>query len=140
MRLWDLKKGELTHKFLGHTKEILSCSFSPENRVILSAGCEKTVKLWNVRGDCKWTSEQRNHSDWVSRVRYSPTQKLPYFATVGWDGKLKVWNNNFLIKYTFTAHKGAINALAISLVGRYIATGGNYLNNPTKSLRKGPNR
>jgi len=60
----------------------------------------------------------------VSKIRYSPTKKLEYFASVGWDGRLKIWNKNFVIRYTFKAHDGAINALSISPVGRYIATGG----------------
>jgi len=63
----------------------------------------------------------------VSRVRYSPDPRLEYFASVGWDGRLKIWNKNFLIKYTFVAHEGAINALDISCVGKYIATGGRDL-------------
>ena len=60
----------------------------------------------------------------MSRVRYSPSEKLEYFATVGWDGFLKIWNKNFQIKFTFKAHDGAINALSIAPTGKYIATGG----------------
>jgi guanine nucleotide-binding protein subunit beta-2-like 1 protein len=74
--------------------------------------------------DCKFTNDQNNHSDWVSTVRYSPVNKNPYFATAGWDGKLKIWNQNFSIKYTFKAHQDNINSMAIAPLGTYIATGG----------------
>jgi guanine nucleotide-binding protein subunit beta-2-like 1 protein len=57
LRLWDLRKGEVAHKFIGHDKEVLSCCFNPDNRVILSGGCEKNIKLWNVKGQCKYTIE-----------------------------------------------------------------------------------
>jgi len=124
MRLWDLSKGEVSHKFIGHEKEVLSCCFSPDNRVILSGGCDKAINLWNVQGKLKWTIKEKNHTDWVSRIRYSPTNKLEYFASTGWDGKLKIWNKQFMTRYSFKAHDGPINALSISPIGRYISTGG----------------
>lgn len=48
----------------------------------------------------------------------------PYFASVGWDGRLKVWNTNFQIRLNLKPHEGAINAVAISPNGKYLATGG----------------
>lgn len=57
--------------------------------------------MWNTRGENKFTSEDSNHQDWVSCVRYSPVLKsgktgnAPYFCSVGWDGRVKVWNTNF---------------------------------------------
>ncbi len=124
MRLWDLQKGVVAHKFKGHEKEVNTCCFSPDNRVILSGGCDKAINLWNVKGKLKWTIRENNHSDWVSRIRYSPTNKLEFFASTGWGGKLKIWNKQFQIRYSFKAHDGPINALAISPVGQHIATGG----------------
>jgi len=133
LRLWDLRTGKTSRIFVGHNKEVHSVSFSPDNRQILSCGADREVKLWNTLADCKFTSDQNNHSDWVSTVRYSPIVKnapktqatfAPYFASAGWDGRLKVWSTNFQIRYTFKAHEGAINALSISPNGKYIATGG----------------
>jgi len=48
----------------------------------------------------KYESDVSNHTDWVSCIRYSPNVKsakgeaAPFFASVGWDGRLKVWNTN----------------------------------------------
>lgn len=133
LRLWDLRSGKTSRIFVGHNKEVNSVSFSPDNRQILSCGADKEIKLWNTLADCKFTSDSQNHTDWVSEVRYSPIVKnapknqatfAPYFASVGWDGRLKVWSTNFQIRYTFKAHEGTINALSISPNGKYIATGG----------------
>jgi len=104
LRLWDLRTGKTSRKFVGHTKEVLSCTFSTDNRQIISAGADKTFKLWNTLADCKFTNDSHNHTEWVSCVRYSPVAKNPYFATAGWDGKLKIWNQAFSIRYTFKAH------------------------------------
>lgn len=124
LRLWDLRAGRTSRNFVGHTKEVHSVTFSQDNRQIISAGADRGFKLWNTLADCKYTNETNNHSDWVSCVRYSPVAKNPYFATVGWDGRLKVWHSNFLIKYSFKAHQEHINSLSIAPMGNYIATGG----------------
>jgi guanine nucleotide-binding protein subunit beta-2-like 1 protein len=124
LRLWDLRAGKSSRLFVGHTKEVLSCCFSYDNRQIISTGADKTIKLWNTVAECKFTFEENNHTDWVSSIRYSPIQKTPFFATAGWDGRLKIWNSNFLIKYSFKAHETNINSLSIAPMGAYIATGG----------------
>lgn len=124
LRLWDLRAGKTSRSFVGHSKEVLSCTFSYDNRQIISTGADRTIKLWNTLADCKFTSEENNHSDWVSCIRYSPIQKTQYFATSGWDGRLKIWNQNFLIKYSFKAHETHINSISIAPLGLYIATGG----------------
>ena len=85
--------------------------------------------MFNTLGECKHTPEKSNHSDWISRVRFSPQKKnvgiAPYFVSVGWDGWLKVWNLNFTIRFALKAHENNINAVDISpLYGNLIATGG----------------
>jgi len=133
LRLWDLRTGTTYKRFVGHQSEVFSVAFSPDHRQILSAGAEREVKLWNILAECKFSSaEKENHSDWVSCVRYSPIMKsankvqpfAPYFASVGWDGRLKVWNTNFQIRYSFKAHESNVNHLSISPNGKYLATGG----------------
>eukprot|EP00178_Gracilaria_changii_P001169 TRINITY_DN11645_c0_g1_i1.p1 TRINITY_DN11645_c0_g1~~TRINITY_DN11645_c0_g1_i1.p1 ORF type:complete len:251 (+),score=27.30 TRINITY_DN11645_c0_g1_i1:307-1059(+) len=135
MRLWDLKTGKTTQRFVkdGHDKEVLSCAISADGRFILSSGADRAIKLWNVRGECKHTIKDYNHQDWVSKIRYIPTSSKSviagqYFASVGWDGYLKIWNNqNFNIKDSFRAHDANINAVTISPRGNYIVTGGKDL-------------
>jgi guanine nucleotide-binding protein subunit beta-2-like 1 protein len=135
MRLWDLRTGKTTARFAkeGHEKEILSCAISNDGRYILSSGADKAIKLWNVRGECRHTVKDYNHQDWVSKIRYIPTSSKSsvtghFFASVGWDGFLKIWNNQtFNIKDSFPAHDGNINALTISPRGNFIVTGGKDL-------------
>jgi guanine nucleotide-binding protein subunit beta-2-like 1 protein len=133
LRLWDLRAGKTTYRFNSHTREVFTACFAQDSRMIFSAGADNSIKLWNVRGDCKYTSEAKNHTDWISCVRYCPgsnpgptgkAQIQPYIASVGWDGYLKIWNQNLGNRYTFKAHDGNINACAISPNPKLIATGG----------------
>lgn len=130
LRLWDLGSGVCKKRFVGHEKEVFTVAFSPDNRQIISSGAEKKLKLFNTLGDCKFTSEKSNHTDWVSMVRFSPANKgksagiTPYFVSVGWDGWLKVWNLNYTLRFAFKAHDSNINAVAISPNGKLIASGG----------------
>jgi guanine nucleotide-binding protein subunit beta-2-like 1 protein len=133
LRLWDLRAGKTSFRFVDHSKEVFTCSFTNDSRMIFSGGADNNIKLWNVRGECKYTSESRNHNDWISSIRYCPGSKTtaagkpavqPYIVSVGWDGYLKIWNQNLGNKFSFKAHEGNINACAVSPNPKYVATGG----------------
>jgi guanine nucleotide-binding protein subunit beta-2-like 1 protein len=44
-----------TRRFVGHEKDVMSVAFSADNRQIVSASRDKTIKLWNTLGVCKYT-------------------------------------------------------------------------------------
>lgn len=50
-----LYRGTTTRRFVGHTKDVLSVAFSSDNRQIVSGSRDKTIKLWNTLGVCKYT-------------------------------------------------------------------------------------
>ena len=52
---FPLSSGLTTRRFVGHTKDVLSVAFSADNRQIVSGSRDKTVKLWNTLGVCKYT-------------------------------------------------------------------------------------
>jgi guanine nucleotide-binding protein subunit beta-2-like 1 protein len=128
MRLWDLRSGKCVRRFNGHKKEVMTVSFSSDNRQIFSGGSDKYMSLWNTLGECKMSSNAgptpSDHKDWVSKIRFSQSSKTHYYASVGWDGRLKIWNGIFKQIASIKAHDSFINALDISKNGLYIATGG----------------
>merc|ERR1719152_25947 len=130
MRLWDLRSGKCVRQFFGHNKEVWTVSFSTDNRQIFSGGADKTMNLWNTLAECKMTSNAQtgnqsyDHTDWVSKIRFSQSAKTHYYASVGWDGRLKIWTGIFKLTASIKAHDSYINALAIARNGMYIATGG----------------
>ncbi len=53
---------------------------------IVSGSRDKTIKLWNTLGECKYTiGEPEGHTEWVSCVRFSPMTTNPIIVSGGWD-------------------------------------------------------
>ena len=51
---------------------------------------DKTIKLWNTLGECKFDIKEDGHSEWVSCVRFSPNNMNPVIVSSGWDKVVKV--------------------------------------------------
>ena len=126
LRLWDLNAGNTVRVFNGHEKDVFSVAFSQDNRQIVSASRDKTIKLWNTIGECKYTvSEPEGHTEWVSCVRFSPTNKQPIIISAGWDKLIKVWNLSTLkLANNLVGHTGYINTVTVSPDGSLCASGG----------------
>lgn len=58
LRLWEIQSGRTTRRFVGHSKDVLSVAFSADNRQIVSGSRDKTIKLWNTLGECKYTIQE----------------------------------------------------------------------------------
>jgi len=125
LRLWDLTMGTTTRRFVGHTKDVLSVAFSADNRQIVSGSRDRTIKLWNTLGVCKYTIQEDGHSEWISCVRFSPTNTNPIIVSAGWDKLVKVWNlTNCKLKTNHIGHTGYLNTVTVSPDGSLCASGG----------------
>mmetsp|Transcript_27868 Transcript_27868/g.27553 ORF Transcript_27868/g.27553 Transcript_27868/m.27553 type:complete len:330 (+) Transcript_27868:35-1024(+) len=126
MRLWDLRAGRTTYRFVGHSKDILTVAMSPDNRQILSGSRDKTIKLWNTIAEMKYEFDtESSHSDWVSSVRFTPTTKDPLIVSAGWDNTIKLWEQQtYKLKHNLIGHTGCINSITISPDGNFCASGG----------------
>ena len=124
LRLWNLDTGMTTQRFVGHTKDVLSVAFSVDNRQIVSGSRDKTIKLWNTLGECKYTITDDQHTEWVSCVRFSPSQ-VPLIVSCGWDKLVKVWNlSNCKLRANLVGHDGYLNTVTVSPDGSLCASGG----------------
>jgi guanine nucleotide-binding protein subunit beta-2-like 1 protein len=124
MRLWNLRTCTTQALYQSNNKELNTVCFSKDNRYIFSGGCEQKMMLWNTKGEKKADSSQENHQDWVSRIRYSPSVKHQFYASAGWDGRLKIWSGHFRNNGYIQAHDSPIYALSIANNGTFISTGG----------------
>merc|ERR1712183_798878 len=116
-------------RFVGHTKDVLSVAFSVDNRQIVSGSRDKSIKLWNTLGECKYTIGEQGgaegHTEWVSCVNFVPNQQNPSIVSGGWDKIVKVWNmSNCKLRTNLVGHSGYINAVTVSPDGSLCASGG----------------
>jgi guanine nucleotide-binding protein subunit beta-2-like 1 protein len=102
----------------------MSVSLSPDSRQIVSGSRDKTIKIWNIKGDCK-VNIKNAHSEWVSCTRFSPNADSPMMVSCGWDKAVKVWD---MAKHSVTVdhlgHGGYVNTTQVSPDGSLCATGG----------------
>lgn len=81
----------LVHTWLGHTKGVQAIRFFPKHgHLILSAGLDSTIKIWDVHthGKClrDYTAHQKALKDitfWNDGTR---------FVSTGWDKKVMLWD------------------------------------------------
>jgi len=117
--------GATTRRFVDHTGDVLSVAFSVDNRQIVSGSRDKTIKLWNTLGECKFTINEDRHTEWVSCVRFSPSASNPLIVSCGWDKLVKVWNlSNCKLRTNLVGHTGYLNTVTVSPDGSLCASGG----------------
>jgi|LauGreDrversion4_2_1035121.scaffolds.fasta_scaffold618494_2 guanine nucleotide-binding protein subunit beta-2-like 1 protein len=104
--------------FIGHTKDVLSVSFSPDNRMILSGGMDKTLRFWNTVGENKYVST--NFNGWVSSMCHIRQGKDSLLAVGSWDSKVRVFDSEL-------SFNRAIDALDYAVVSMNSDDDGEYL-------------
>lgn len=125
MRLWDISTGKTIREFVGHEKDVLSVGFSADDTKIVSGSRDKTIKIWNNLGECKYTFNAKRHSGWVSSVLFSPDPVDPFIVSGGWDKVVRVWDlSNKQLHANYYGHYGYINTVIISPDGSLLASGG----------------
>jgi WD40 repeat protein len=61
----------------------------------VSGSRDRTIKLWNTLGECKFNIQEDGHTEWVSCVRFSPNPLNPVIVSAGWDKVVKVSFDRF---------------------------------------------
>lgn len=114
----------------------MSVCFSPDNRLVVSGSRDKTIKLWNNRGELKGdfiasgsrgSNQISGHTEWVTSIRFSPDPANPVVVSSGFDKLVKVWDIKTQtphLNVNHIGHTGYINCIAISPDGTLCSSGG----------------
>jgi WD40 repeat protein len=90
---------------------------------VLTAGADHVIKHWDMSG--KLAATVGSHDDAVNAIAFVPGSGGTKLASVGADGRLKVWDTQTAIALqNIDTRHGDVTALALSPDGRLAATGG----------------
>jgi mitogen-activated protein kinase organizer 1 len=105
----------------GHKGAVWNCKFSNDGNYCLSAGHDRTIKLWNPhKGNQLFTYQ--GHSYEVLDVSVSPDSKA--FASCGKEKTALLWNTETsAITRRLRGHTHAINSVCFNEQGNVLVSG-----------------
>jgi hypothetical protein len=123
MRLWDAKTGKEIRRFPGPTARIHDVAFSPNGQLCVSCGAfgDNTLRVFDLASGKEL--HRMAHPDGLNLGAFLPDGQR--YLTTSYDGVIRAWDvRNGQKLFSFKAHTGAANAVAVSRDGRYALSGG----------------
>ncbi len=102
----------------GHQGVVHSVGFRPDGQVYVSAGDDRTIKLWDQNGVPLRTL--KGHRDTVFDARFSPDGQM--MASASGDHTIKLWQQDGRLYRTLKAHTGAVYRVGFSPDGQTMAS------------------
>jgi len=90
VRVFDAATMELKHELTAHTNSVFTVAYSPDGQLLLTAGRDAHLWVWEVAQNYKARGYQIAHMYTINHITYSPDGR--YFATCSMDKSIKLWD------------------------------------------------
>jgi len=87
--IWDLEEEKFVRKISGHHSAITDIDFSPDNKLLLTASRDRTVRVWDIDTPQKLPLVLDDHDDWVMTACFSPNGKQ--IVSGSKDNYIRLW-------------------------------------------------
>eukprot|EP00727_Mastigamoeba_balamuthi_P007546 m51a1_g3411 putative transducin wd40 repeat-like superfamily protein isoform 1 (340) ;mRNA; f:572130-573282 len=115
IRMWDLRKGEVSMTLKGHSDTVTGMSLSPDGSYILTNAMDNQLRVWDVRpyapqNRCIKIMMGHSHTFERNLLRCSWAPDSRRVAAGSGDRFVYVWNTTTrAIEYKLPGHAGAVN-------------------------------
>lgn len=131
IHLFDPVNGIAIRQLDGHQRSITSLAFAPDGATLVSAGCDATMRIWDVKTgrliravkvpDNSW-GEKGVNSAGVRSVAFSSDGRI--LASGGEDGDVRIWNPATGAElHILRGHDGRVTSLTFSSDNKQLASG-----------------
>jgi WD40 repeat protein len=123
---WETNRSQTPNSFFsmlqtGHTALVVAVALSPDNRFVVTASHDGTIKFWDRRTRLL-TNTVRAHVGGVNALSFSPDGR--FVASGGSDGVVRLWNaQSAKLERSYEGHTNPITCLAFSSDGELLASG-----------------
>uniref|UniRef100_UPI0037E83903 jouberin isoform X2 n=1 Tax=Semicossyphus pulcher TaxID=241346 RepID=UPI0037E83903 len=120
--VYEIPSGKVLAAFSGHLKIVYDLCWSRDDRSLLSASSDGTVREWNVERLLGTAQKVLPHPSFVYCAQYHPTAQS-LVVTGGFDSLVRVWrldvdDVNGLLLQEFEGHNSFINTVCFDTEGR----------------------
>jgi len=118
--LWATDSGDLLHSYKsGHSGPILTCGYSPDERMVFAGGTDKACRVYSCKSE-KIVHTLRGHNSKITSAQFTDGNNT--IVTGSYDRNVKSWDIRTGNVVNTIVAPSSINCISVSPTGDTIAT------------------